>query len=69
MGLIFDCSYDSTDLTNSFVVGRLANDNDFEKIVSTNNLNFESDIFFDVRADDMILYNMIINTEWTGILN
>lgn len=64
MSVISDCQYDSTNLTNSFVIGRTSTDYDLGKLVITNSLNFEDDIFFDICADDMDLYNAIVNCGW-----
>ena len=64
---IFDCQHDSTNLTNSFVVGRTSGSSDYGKFISAKDFVFEDDIFFELEANDYDLRVAINSLGWTDL--
>ena len=64
---IFDCQYDSTNLTNSFVIGRASTSNDCGNFISAKDFEFEDGVFIELESSDYELDEAIKQLGWMDL--
>ena len=65
---IFDCQYDTTNYSNSFVIGRASTNNDIHTLVAAKDLELEDKISVDLNGDDDELSNLINEFNLTDVI-